>query len=248
MGSCGKTFVSASFNIQSKSVNENRSIIIDRRRKESAIWKASSFVEMISSPYSFFLCNKIRRIQFSEDSRLNSIKKFTFAWLNIKSIEFPSKVKIIEKGAFFNCHGLETVIFSENSELSLICERAFQRTGIKTFIIPSNVERIEGNWLGSNQLEEIAISSRNKNIRYLDEEHKILIEKSDPKSSEFDVLLFVYQNVENLFIPSFVKYIELYVFNLGSCIKTIEFDENSNLNKKQLKFLVSMILIFFEEL
>lgn len=179
---------------------------------------------------SFSFCNGLKRIQFSEDSQLNLIEKLAFAWSKIKSIEIPSKVKIIEKEAFSNCHDLQKVVFSENSELISICKGAFDKTGIKTFTIPSNVERIEGKWLNSNQLEEVKISSENKNIRCLDEENKIIICKSDPKNSEFDTLLFIYQNTEKIFIPSFIKYIESYACNLNLWrIREIEFDKNSNL-------------------
>lgn len=77
-------------------------------------------------------------------------------------------------------------------------------------------------------LTDIQIIPRNQqNIKYYDD--KFLVKKSDPMSDDFDVLLLVRRDIENVKIPSFIKQIAPYAFEKCSKIKSIEFSDNSNL-------------------
>lgn len=73
------------------------------------------------------------------------------------------------------------------------------------------------------------ISPCNKNFAYLDEDHKLIAEKSDKNSECFDVLVFASRNITDAFIPSSIKYIDPYSFHYCDQLQNVDFDENSQL-------------------
>lgn len=78
-------------------------------------------------------------------------------------------------------------------------------------------------------MKEIFISPKNKNFSFADEEHKLLVGKSNVSNNEYDVLVFACCNVKNVIIPSYIKHIASSCFNECKKLKSIEFEENSQL-------------------
>ncbi len=58
---------------------------------------------------------------------------------NIKKIEIPNNVKVIEKQAFYKCKKLEKVKLGNN--VQTIGNSAFQTTNIKNVKIPNSVKK-----------------------------------------------------------------------------------------------------------
>lgn len=63
---------------------------------------------------------KTKKVNFTEDSELQIIKRDAFKESSIESILIPSKVITIESGAFDLCSNLTKVEFAENSHLCSI--------------------------------------------------------------------------------------------------------------------------------
>lgn len=75
-----------------------------------------SFIKIIG-PYSFETCNKLSKIELSNDSELQKIEKYSFLNSTIESMTIPSKVTHICEGAFSSCSQLRKIEISSNSEL-----------------------------------------------------------------------------------------------------------------------------------
>lgn len=86
--------------------------------------------------------HSIKSISFSEESEVQSIGSYAFAYSSLEKIIIPSKVKKIGELAFYCCLNLKTVIFQENSELQILDESLFSCSTIEDIIIPSSVTKI----------------------------------------------------------------------------------------------------------
>lgn len=198
---------------------------------------ANRDVERVSVPpsikyismYSLFQCQNLNVINFSKDSELISINDFAFCWSQIVSITIPSKVRRIGKEAFANCALLKNVNFSQNSELHSICKSAFDFTSIQNFSIPPKLESLKEVFSYVDTLKEIVISSENKSLKFLDEEKKIVVEKSDPNSQVYDSIAYALRDITHAFIPASIRRICPFAFHRCYNLKSIEFSENSNL-------------------
>lgn len=188
-----------------------------------------SSIKTINS-YSFFNCQILNSIEFSEGSELTSIHKCAFCWTNIHSITFPSNLTYIGKEAFSDVTSLETVNFPENSKLKIIKKKAFSESEIKSFTITSEVEKIDGIFNFVCNLNKFFIPHINQNIKFLDSEEKIVVGKSDTSSTTYDVLLFACRDIEKAFIPSSIKEISRNAFDDCKKLKIVEFSENSQLH------------------
>lgn len=100
-----------------------------------------SFIEIIS-PYAFKDGDKIKRIEFPDDSKLRIIPEKLFSDTSIESIKIPSSVKQIENHAFNRMSSLSTVIIESDSKLESIGKYAFLSTDIKAITIPSHLSII----------------------------------------------------------------------------------------------------------
>lgn len=148
---------------------------------------------------------------------------------NLNTLTIPSYIKYIDSYIFDECDQLESVVIQENSELTYLND-CFSSSSFSSLTIPSTVEVIKENWCYStSSLIDVILSPKNKNYKYSDEKHQIIIGKSDNKSEEFDVLVFASRNIESVIIPSYIKHIDSYAFENCNKLKVVEFEENSQL-------------------
>ena len=218
-----------------------KSVEFERNSQLISIGKRAfshSSIESISLPETlktigksaFLYCKNLQEVEFPKNSELSLIDKKAFANSSITNILVPSKTKAIKNDAFAWCSTLEKVEFLEDSELELIGEYALSGTSIKSFTIPPNVSQLQKNWCSfTSNLNEILISTRNKNFSYADKDHKLVVFKSDKCSDYYDSLVFACRDINHVVIPSYVRYICSSSFNECKKVKTFEFEENSNL-------------------
>lgn len=177
---------------------------------------------------AFSWCQTLETVEFSEDSNLVSIGNGAFSKSSLKYISIPSSLQRIGDGSFAWCQFLQTLKFPENSELLSIGNYAFYGSSIEVISIPSKVEELKDDWCRHTPLlTRVLISSNNK--LFLCYEDKMIFGKSDKNSEVYDVLLFVFRNVTTVKVPSFITRIGSYAFSGCQNLRTIEFDENSNL-------------------
>lgn len=174
---------------------------------------------------AFMFNQRIKSIQFPQDSEIQFIGKEAFSNSSIKSITIPRKVKIIEEKTFENCLYLTNVEISEDSELYSIEKKAFSSTRIQYLFIPSKFERLDEKWCKNVfYLNDIKVSPNNKHfILYNDQ---LLLYKRDENQQNFDKIIFCLKKSIKVIIPSFIKTIGSY-----SCVNiySIEFEKDSQL-------------------
>lgn len=188
----------------------------------------TEFVVTTIHQNSFSKSKEIKTIKFPENSQINLIEKSSFAFSSIESIKFPNNVTKIAESAFSTCKNLVSVEFSEKSELKIIENNAFESSSIKKIKIPSSVELKEGWCSRISELNDITIISNSNENKIIYYDDKFIIGKSDIKSSNYDILYFVRQDLEKVIIPSFIKIIAPYAFN-SSKLNAVEFPEDSQI-------------------
>lgn len=111
---------------------------------------------------AFEFCS-ITSIEFSENSKLQTIEEYAFNKASIESITIPSEVTFIGYFAFSYCYQLQHIEFSKESKLQIIEERAFSGTSIKSIKIPSEVIYIgERAFSNCHKLQYIEFSNESK--------------------------------------------------------------------------------------
>lgn len=188
-----------------------------------------SFIKTIG-PFTFSDCKKLKKIQFTEDSQLSIIGKHSFNDSSIKKATIPANVTVIDEYAFSSCKNLKTVSFQKGSQLKTICKYAFSSSSIESLFFPENLEELKSGWCCYTcNLTDIEISPLNCHFSYVNDDHNLIVEKSDKNIDCFDVIVFACRNIEYAFIPSNIKCISSFAF-FGCCnLKTIIFDEDSQL-------------------
>lgn len=188
-----------------------------------------SFIKKIS-PYAFNFCYKLNKVEFQKNSELLTIEKGAFSESDLQSIIIPSHVRVIRSIAFYICRRLKKVEFENNeSELVSIERNAFADSRIEELTLPSNITYLSEGWCNDMPwLKSIKIIPYSKvNIVLYNE--KMLLGKSDIKSDNFDILLFVLRNATKITIPSFIKHVSSHSASLCTKLKSVEFEENSEL-------------------
>lgn len=179
---------------------------------------------------SFSECKYLHTINFPNDSKLTSIGSYAFFHSLVREISIPKQVTKIGDYSFFRCNELHSATFSEDSEIISIDEYAFSRTRIEKIYLPSKVEKLKEGWCGySLKLNQIDISSKNKNFFYLDQNKKVIVEKSDSKSEFYDIINFACRDIESVVISSSIKHICSFAFYGCKNLQTAELSENSKL-------------------
>lgn len=169
-----------------------------------------SFIKQIA-PYAFSECKQLQKVDFSENSELNSIEDFAFSLSSIEFISIPSTVIKICGRAFFNCDKLKKVDFKSNSKLLSIDDYSFSYSKIEKISIPSKVNRIG----------EFAFSC----CYFL----KKVIFAGNPELKMIDKSAFYFTSINNILIPPRVTKISNLAFSYCQNLKIIEISENSNL-------------------
>lgn len=188
-----------------------------------------SSIKYIDS-FAFFNCQILEKVEFQSDSNLISIGESAFCWTIIDSIIIPKSYKLIKKSAFDSCRKLTSVHFHPDSKLVSIPSKMFNDASINSLTIPKNIQKFDKGWCkGTDYLENVIISPDNKNFSYLDDDHKIVVGKSSPNNVGFDVIIFAGRGIEQVFIPSEIKYIDSYAFYFCKKLKKIIFSNDIQL-------------------
>ena len=101
-----------------------------------------NFIEHICS-YSFDGCKQLERIEFQNDSKLQTIDICAFSNSLIKSITIPSSVTFIGERSFLSCTQLKRFEIPSDSKLQKIDKYVFCHSLIESISIPSSVTEIE---------------------------------------------------------------------------------------------------------
>ena len=180
------------------------------------------------SPFSFCGCVDLKSIEFLENSQLESIDRYSFAFTSFEKILIPSNVKEIDEFAFFENNYLKEIDFVEDSQLYSIKKDAFLCCPIEKLTIPSKVDDLQDRWcINTPKLNNVFVSLNNKRFKLINS--KIIIGKSDINNENSDVVYFACRDIDHVFIPSTIKYINSFAFADCCQLKIVEFDENVDL-------------------
>ena len=169
----------------------------------------------------------IKTVRFSEDSELQIIGKRAFYNSSLVTITIPRTVtRICEKS--FCCSQLKQIIIPDDSNLQTIEKTAFYGCTLSCFSIPPSVTELQKGWNTALIIKSFSISSNNKN--YSNYNDTFIIGKSDIKSDNFDTILCCRNDAKNVTIPSFIKIIGSYTFELNDSIQKVDFLEDSLLH------------------
>lgn len=182
-----------------------------------------TFIKRIA-PFAFTK-RLINKIEFSSQSELEIIDKFAFYDSGIIEISIPSSVKRIGDFAFTNCDRAQ---IPEDSQLESLGNAAFGSECIEEFFIPSKVKEIDEDFFGYLPKGiRLKVSPKNEYFSWFDD--SFLIGKSDHEIDGFDTLLYARRDIEKAIIPSFIKRINSNAFNKCFSLKSVTFNEDSQL-------------------
>ena len=120
--------------------------------------------------------------------------------------------------------------FVEDSELHTVHENSFNDSSIEYLYIPPKLNELRSGWCAkTNFLTRIELSPENQNFVMKDDQ--FLLGKSDPKSDNFDVLLFSVRNITTAHIPPNIKVVSPCAFHGCRELAEVEIPENSELRK-----------------
>ena len=163
------------------------------------------------------------------DQKSDNFDVLLYSFRDIEEVIIPSFIRQIGSYAFSQCKKLKTVEFGINSKIESIEKKAFFESSLKKIKIPSSIVDLKEGWCECTQkLTDIEIiQSEIQNISIFDE--KFIVGKTDQKSDTFDVLLFSVRDIVHVTIPSHIKRIDSYAFNMCKNIDHFEFQPNSQL-------------------
>ena len=106
---------------------------------------------------------------------------------------------------------IKTIEFEEDSSVNTIYGCSFSRSNIEEIHFPKSLIDLKKGWCSDTEkLTKIIISPSND--QFLFKEDKYLYGKNDPKKDEFDTLLFVRRDIEEISIRPNIKVIESWSF------------------------------------
>ena len=80
-------------------------------------------------------------------------------------------------------------------------------------MIPSTVDDLQKGWCKNTKyLNKVYLYSNNKNYKYADLQHQIIVGKNDKNGKKYDVLVFASRKIHDALIPEDIKYIGSYSF------------------------------------
>lgn len=151
-----------------------------------------------------------------------------FARRDIKEGQIPRFIKHICKYCFCDCKKLVSIQFSKDSKIISINKSCFFNSSIKSIQFPASLEILQEGWCKRTpQLKSINLSQNSKKFSCID--NQILLEKSDLKNENFDILNFAARDIKKAVIPSFIKVINASAFSECKQLKTVEFEDKTEL-------------------
>lgn len=121
-----------------KNIYSSNNIFIPK----SIYYKSNEYIITSINEHSFNNSKNIKSITFSNDSAIQLIGNFSFAYSSIENITIPSKVVKICKKAMYNCKSLTSIQLNDDSQLRSIDEYAFSGSSLNSISIPSHVKII----------------------------------------------------------------------------------------------------------
>lgn len=119
------------------------------------------FIEHIKKN-AFYLCKKLKSVDFENESKLRIIDKKAFIQIPIEKIVIPSHVTLIGDKAFNLCRRINHVDFDKDSKLQIIGSKTFKETSIKSIKIPSQVKEIGRKAFYHSKLQSFEIESQSQ--------------------------------------------------------------------------------------
>lgn len=146
---------------------------------------------------------------------------------DLRKAVIPYEIRIIQRNAIQNKKRLQTLEFLPNPYYTIIGPNVFSGNPINKLILPDTIKEIDpSNFDAIVCLTKIKISAKNKNFLYLDK--KFLLTKSQSEGQIFDKLIFANREIDRAIIPSYIKEIGHSAFRSCRFLKSIQFEENSN--------------------
>lgn len=153
-----------------------------------------------------------------------------------KYIKYKSKIYTIvriDSFAFEYNRLIDSLSFAENSEVRSIGKNAFYQCSIKSLTIPSHFEEFENEWC-LNALNLSCVDSPD-NQHFTKANHSFLLFREDLKNQNFDVLIFAPHDISGkVEIPSYVKRITPYAFNLCYKMTSVHLPQNTSLQEIEM--------------
>ena len=168
----------------------------------------------------------LNKVEIPPNSNLQIIGPFAFFNTQIEEIFIPPKVTKICKSAFNFCHFLTKVKIPRNSNLQTIELCAFLY--INEIYFPASLKELEDGWcLYVNKFCKIRISLLNN--QFIFKNNKFLFGKSDPNNYKFDKFLLAVGDIEEISIPTNIKFISSGAFCNCINLRKIKITPKSNL-------------------
>lgn len=125
-----------------------------------------------------------------------------------RSVTYLTSEYIVKKisNRAFKLLKIKSVTFAKDSQLQRIESGSFSLSTIEMLQIPATVTDLEDGWCHeTSDLREIIIDQNNP--RYQIYNNKMIIGKKSIESTNFDVLIFSFRDVESVIIPDFITVI-----------------------------------------
>ena len=136
----------------------------------------------------------------------------------------------IKEDSFFQNENIISLCFQNDSHIRSIEKYSFIFSNLMHLQIPKSLQKLGDRWCSTTEkLITVDLSPENENFKYLDEDHKIILGKSDPNSKIFDVLEFACRDIKEVKIPSYIKIISSHAFGYCKQLTKIDFEPNSQL-------------------
>lgn len=153
----------------------------------------------------------------------NQFDNLFFAKPDIKHAIIPSTIKFIDDYCFENCSNLQIIEFQEPSSVISIGDYSLFNSTIKEFTIPSSVQILKPRWCeNTKNLIYLSVSPKNKLIKVLESNNKILVKRENTNQKIYKSILFANQNIKSVTIPSYIETIS--PFSFSDCLKIDFFD------------------------
>ena len=121
-------------------------------------------------------------------------------------------VKSLKKESFMHLKTIKSVIFPSVSEVVSIEKDAFTDSSLEYLFISSSISELQDGWCRETlNLNEIQIAPNNIIFIYLN--NMMILGKVYIKEDDYNKLIFVNRNTENVLIPSFITCIAQYSFS-----------------------------------